>query len=160
MSLVDHGMKPIVHKWLPTAVGYLLFFIFSAEAVANAISFDRTQLIINGDTYSLEIAKTSEQRQRGLMFRQQLDMRQGMLFIYPQPGEHRIWMKNTHIPLSVIWIDENQIIIDVQLLSPCENDLCQTYGVAKASKYIIELNSQVRGIIPGDRIIGLKQLAN
>ena len=160
MTLVDHRMKPIVHKWLLTAVGYLLFFIFSAEAVANAISFERTRLIINGDTYTLEIAKTSEQRQRGLMFRQQLDMRQGMLFIYPQPGEHRIWMKNTPIPLSVIWIDENQIIIDVQLLPPCENDPCQIYGVAKASKYIIELNSQVRDIIPGDRIIGLKQLAN
>jgi hypothetical protein len=145
---------------LPTAVGYLLLIIFSVEAGTSAVSFDRAQFIINGDSYTLEIAETSKQRQRGLMYRRQLDMHNGMLFIYPQPGKHRIWMKNTHMPLSVIWVDENLIVIDVQILPPCESDPCQIYGVARASKYIIELNSQVRDIIPGDRIIGLKQLAN
>ena len=94
------------------------------------------------------------------MFRQQLDMHNGMLFIYPQPGKHRIWMKNTRIPLSVIWVDENMIVIDVQILPPCESDPCQIYGVAGASKYIIELNSQVSAINPGDIIEGLRQFAN
>lgn len=160
MSLLTMRLRPIVHKWLLTPVGYLLFFIFSGVAAAIAIGFDSAQLIINGNSYTLEIAKTSKQRQQGLMFRQQLDRRKGMLFIYPQPGKHRIWMKDTHIPLSVIWIDENQIVIDVQILPPCESDPCQSYGVSKASKYIIELNSRVRGIGPGDSIEGLKQFAN
>lgn len=137
---------------------YFLFFIFIGEAGANAIDFDRTQLIINGVTYTLEIAKTSKQRQQGLMFRQQLDIREGMLFIYPQPGNHRIWMKNTRIPLSVIWLDENAVVIDVQILSPCDTDPCQSYGVSRVSKYIIELNSRVGNISPGDGIRGLKQL--
>ncbi|MCZ6723322.1 MAG: DUF192 domain-containing protein, partial [Gammaproteobacteria bacterium] len=94
----------------------------------------------------------------GLMFRQQLEIREGMLFIYPQPGNHRIWMKNTRIPLSVIWLDENGVVIDVQILSPCDSDPCQSYGVSRVSKYIIELNSRVGNISPGDGIKGLKQL--
>ncbi|MCZ6798246.1 MAG: DUF192 domain-containing protein [Gammaproteobacteria bacterium] len=147
-----------MHKWRPRPVVYFLFFIFIGEAAANAIDFDRTQLIINGVTYTLEIAKTSKQRQQGLMFRQQLDIREGMLFIYPQPGNHRIWMKNTRIPLSVIWLDENGVVIDVQILSPCDSDPCQSYGVSRVSKYIIELNSRVLDISPGDGIKGLKQL--
>ncbi|MCZ6667529.1 MAG: DUF192 domain-containing protein [Gammaproteobacteria bacterium] len=147
-----------MHKWRLRPVVYFLFFIFIGEAEANASDFDRTQLIINGVTYTLEIAKTSKQRQQGLMFRQQLEIREGMLFIYPQPGNHRIWMKNTRIPLSVIWLDENGVIIDVQILPPCDSDPCQSYGVSRVSKYIIELNSRVGSISPGDRIKGLKQL--
>ncbi|MCZ6487295.1 MAG: DUF192 domain-containing protein, partial [Gammaproteobacteria bacterium] len=71
-----------MHKWRLRPVVDFLFFIFIGEAAANAIDFDRTQLIINGVTYTLEIAKTSKQRQQGLMFRQQLGIREGMLFIY------------------------------------------------------------------------------
>ncbi|MCZ6723127.1 MAG: DUF192 domain-containing protein [Gammaproteobacteria bacterium] len=147
-----------MHKWRPRPVVYFLFFIFIGAAEANAIDFDRTQLFISGVTYTLEIAKTPKQRQQGLMFRQQLDIREGMLFIYPQPGNHRIWMKNTRIPLSVIWLDENGVVIDVQILSPCDSDPCQSYGVSRVSKYIIELNSRVGDISPGDGIQGLKQL--
>jgi uncharacterized membrane protein (UPF0127 family) len=132
---------------------YILGLIFlSLGRVAFAFEFDRVSLIINGVDYSIEVAKTSMQRSQGLMFRTNLGIQEGMLFVYPQPGNYRIWMKNTLIPLSVIWLDENQTVIGVKTLAPCDRDPCPSYGVSDPAKYIIELSSDVRDIEKGDRI--------
>jgi len=137
---------------------YFLVLIFlSLGRVAFAIEFDRVSLIINGVHYSIEVAKTSMQRSQGLMFRTNLGIQEGMLFVYPQPGNHRIWMKNTLIPLSVIWLDENQTVIGVKILPPCSRDPCPSYGVLDPAKYIIELSSEVRDIEKGDRIEAVNQ---
>ncbi len=136
----------------------LLWFFLSPQAVyPAAIEFDRSSLMINGVEYSIEIAITSKQRSQGLMFRESLDIRQGMLFVYPRPGNHRIWMKNTLIPLSVIWLDHNETVIEVKILPPCKLDPCPSYGVSKPAKYIIELSSEVMGVKSGDIIKGVKQ---
>jgi uncharacterized membrane protein (UPF0127 family) len=137
----------------------LLFWVIWSlqEAYPAAIEFDRSSLIINGVEYSIEIAKTSTQRSRGLMFRRNLDIRQGMLFVYPRSDNHRIWMKNTLIPLSVIWLDHNETVIEVKILPPCKLDPCPSYGVSKPAKYIIELSSEVMGVKSGDSIKGVKQ---
>ncbi len=146
-----------MHK-TPISLPLLLWFFLSPQVIyPAAIEFDRGSLIINGDQYSIEIAKTSSQRQQGLMFRENLSIRKGMLFIYPQPGNHRIWMKNTLIPLSVIWLDDNETVIEVKILPPCKFDPCPSYGVSKPAKYIIELSSEVMGVKSGDSIKGVKQ---
>ncbi|RLA15676.1 MAG: hypothetical protein DRQ59_00810 [Gammaproteobacteria bacterium] len=153
---IDESMLLMYKK--PVFLPLLLWFIMSLRAVyPAAIEFDRSSLIINGDQYSIEIAKTSSQRQQGLMFRESLSIRQGMLFVYPRPGNHRIWMKNTLIPLSVIWIDDNETVIEVKILPPCRLDFCPSYGVSEPAKYIIELSSEVMGIKSGDSIKGVKQ---
>ena len=142
----------------PVFLPLLFWFILSLQEVyPAAIEFYRSSLIINGVEYSIEIAKTSKQRSQGLMFRESLDIRQGMLFVYPQSGNHRIWMKNTLIPLSVIWLDDNETVIEVKILPPCELDPCPSYGVSKPAKYIIELSSEVMGVKSGDIIMGVKQ---
>ena len=144
-------MKPV---FLPLILWLILSLM---EVYPAAVEFDRDSLMINGDLYSIEIAKTSKQRQQGLMYRENLDIRQGMLFVYPRSGNHRIWMKNTLIPLSVIWLDDNEKVIEVKILPPCRLDPCPSYGVSKPVKYIIELSSEVRGIKSGDSIKGVKQ---
>ena len=147
----------LMHK-KPTLLSLSLWFVLSLQAVyAAAIEFDRSSLIINGVQYSIEIAKSPIQRQQGLMFRGNLDIHQGMLFVYPQPGNHRIWMKNTLIPLSVIWLDDNETVIGVKILAPCKFDPCPSYGVSRPAKYIIELNSEVTSVKSGDIIKGIKQ---
>ena len=137
---------------------YILgLFFLSLGRTAFALEFDRGSLIINDVHYSVEVAKTSAQRSQGLMFRTNLGIREGMLFVYPQPGNYRIWMKNTLIPLSVIWLDENQTVIGVKNLAPCSLDPCPSYGVSDPAKYIIELSSEVRDIKKGDRIEAVNQ---
>ena len=122
------------------------------------IFFYKFNTFINGVEYSIEIAKSPIQRQQGLMFRENLDIHHGMLFVYPRSGNHRIWMKNTLIPLSVIWLDGNETVIEVKILPPCKFDPCPSYGVSEPAKYIIELSSEVTSVKSGDIIKGLKQL--
>lgn len=132
---------------------------FTSQAPAfSTVGFDRSSLNINGVTYSLEIASTQAQRRHGLMYRSFLEDRKGMVFIYPQVGDHYIWMKNTRIPLTVVWVDANAVVIGIKNLRPCITDPCPSYGVRQASKYIIELNSGKHGVQVGDRIEGLTRL--
>ena len=130
----------------------------TGSAISGEISFVRKQLILGGEKYSIEIARSVEQRNRGLMFRDQMEQREGMLFIYPRSGYHRIWMKNTLITLTVIWIDEDSQIIDIKILPPCAQSPCPSYGVSMPSKYVMELSDGKHSLEPGLRINGLERL--
>ena len=147
----------VMHKYSFPRLILVWIFISLFGVSFAAAKFDRSSLVINGVEYSIEIAKTSKQRSQGLMFRESLDIRRGMLFVYPRSGNHRIWMKNTLIPLSVIWLDDNETVIEVKILPPCKLDPCPSYGVSKPAKYIIELSSEVMGVKSGDIIKGVKQ---
>ena len=149
-------------KYLPVKVFVMTVIILSLLivkiAIPDDINFEKGPLILNGEEYLLEIARSTKQRRHGLMFRDHLDKRQGMLFIYPRPGDHRIWMKNTLIPLTVIWLDENKKVIGIKKLRPCTSNPCPSYGVSKPSKYILELNSGSHGLTPGLKIEGISSV--
>lgn len=131
--------------------------LITGSAISDEVSFETKQLILGGEKYSIEIARSAEQRNRGLMFRDQMEQRDGMLFIYPRSGYHRIWMKNTLITLTVIWIDENSQIIDIKILPPCVQSPCPSYGVSKPSKYVLELSDGNHHLESGQKINGLVQ---
>ena len=136
---------------------FLPLMINHALAGADAPTFDSRSVQIAGEEYLLEIAKTRQQRQYGLMFRRYLGPRQGMLFIYPEPGDHRIWMKNTKISLTVIWLSAAGRVIKIQQLQPCRQNTCESYGADQRTKYIIELNHGPHKIKLGDLIPGLNR---
>lgn len=125
---------------------------------AMPISADSIGLKLGHGDYRIELATTSEQRRLGLMHRSRLGPRQGMLLVYPQPGDHRIWMKNVLVALRVYWIDTEFTVIDTQRLEPCSADPCPVYGVAADSRYVLELGDYEHPLKPGDRIDGLGDL--
>ena len=137
---------------------FLPFFLFYQSVSANGVNFESIELEIAGSLFNLEMAKTSKQRQQGLMHRQKLADRSGMIFIYPYAGNNRIWMKNTLIPLTVIWLDANAKIIDIKKLMPCRQQNCPVFGVDRPSKFIIELNAQFNALKPGDYIPSILSL--
>jgi uncharacterized membrane protein (UPF0127 family) len=106
-------------------------------------------------SYEIELAITPQQRQRGLMHRQHLSPRQGMLLVYPQTGDHRIWMKNMRIPLRVYWIDENFVVVSVQRLQPCSETPCPVYSVPGDTRYVLELGDYEHRLTRGDKIEGI-----
>ncbi len=119
-------------------------------------SFARENLVLNHRLYHLEIARTVSQRRQGLMYRQSIARDGGMLFEYARPGDYRIWMKNTLVPLTVIWLDAAAKIIDVKLLLPCRQLHCPVYGVKRASLFILELHpDQRKQFKPGQQLKGL-----
>jgi uncharacterized membrane protein (UPF0127 family) len=136
-----------------------LILISSLQSlVAAEIIFSKTKLLINSHIYSLEIAKTQDQRQHGLMFRKKLASKNGMVFVYPNSNIHYIWMKNTKIKLTVIWVNKDGEVLSIKRLEPCLQDPCKIYGLKQPSRYIIELNHQTHDIKIGDQISGLDKL--
>lgn len=88
----------------------------------------------------VELAQTDQEREQGLMHRTALGERQGMLFLFPNTEIQSFWMKNTIIPLDMIFIDENKKIITIAEAVPCIADPCKIYGSGKPVKYVLEVN--------------------
>lgn len=98
----------------------------------------------DGKTLQVEVARTEEKRALGLMFRTALSEDHGMLFIFEQPGLHRFWMKNTLIPLDMVWMDDRKRIIHIEYqVPPCKLDPCAVYGPSADSLYVLEVISGV-----------------
>jgi uncharacterized membrane protein (UPF0127 family) len=88
-----------------------------------------------------ELAYTDETRMRGLMFRESLPADSGMLFIFPYVDIHSFWMKNTLIPLDILWINERKEIVYFTTADPCKADPCNSYAPMQKAKYVLEVNS-------------------
>ena len=90
-------------------------------------------------TFNVEVAKTIEERRIGLMYRKKLLNNEGMLFIFPREKIIQLWMKNTYIPLDVIFISENKVIVDIK-----KNMKKLSENIVKSkvkSRYALEFNA-------------------
>jgi uncharacterized membrane protein (UPF0127 family) len=98
----------------------------------------------DGRPLQVEIARTSMERSRGLMFRTDLPEDRGMLFIFERPGKNQFWMKNTLIPLDILWMDDRKRIIHIAYqVPPCQLDPCPMYGPSADSHYVLEVKAGV-----------------
>lgn len=122
-------------------------------------SDDMINAKIKGKTYSLEVADTAQKRQQGLMYKEVMPQNEGMLFIFPNTSMYPFWMKNTLIPLDIIWLNEDKTVVFIkQNAQPCENTVkavCNTIFPARPARYVIELNAgevQKLKLANGDKI--------
>jgi len=96
---------------------------------------------IKNDCFFLEIANTPSERERGLMNRTELREDAGMLFVFEKEDEYKFWMKNTLIPLDMIWMDkEGKIVYIKENAEPCKADPCESFGPVGKAKYVLEIN--------------------
>ena len=150
------ALNPIFHRISRTVQAVVLVSMISYIAPGGVESVMAAELQLGGDIYQIEMAVTPAQRQLGLMHRTQLGRRQGMLLVYPQAGDHRIWMKNVLIPLRVHWIDANFEVIEVQRLEPCRGEPCPVYAAGRHSQYVLELGDYDHPLAAGDKIEGFR----
>ena len=95
-----------------------------------------------GNCFNIEKAKTYFEKTKGLMFRKNLDQNKGMLFVFDKEDIYSFWMKNTLIPLDIIWIDgNNKIVFISEDNRPCEVFFCPIIKSAQKARYILELNA-------------------
>jgi uncharacterized protein len=85
----------------------------------------------------VELARTEAERSRGLMFRSRLDPDAGMLFLFPRPGRQMFWMKNTLIPLDMIFIGADRRIVGI--VEEAVPGSLQSRGVEGESQFVLEI---------------------
>jgi uncharacterized membrane protein (UPF0127 family) len=105
-----------------------------------------------------EVAATQGARAQGLMFRESLPTNAGMVFVFEESAIHCMWMKNTLVPLSVAFIDQDGAIINIADMQPRSE---QSHCAAKPARYALEMNKgwfAQRGIRPGAKLRGLEKL--
>ena len=99
-------------------------------------------LMPNGATIQAEIADTTEKRAKGLMYRDSLAKDRGMLFTFAEPQLWTFWMKNTRIPLDIIWMDGKKRIVHIEHnvpTCPRTDDGCPQYQPNDNALYVLEL---------------------
>lgn len=136
----------------------LLLFGVTNVLAQSSSGMPRTDLTLGFYRVDAEVAATPQDRMQGLMQRRQMGEHQGMVFSFTFADRHCMWMKNTLLPLSVAFLDEQGVILNIENMQPqTESNHC----AAKPARYALEMNQgwfAQKGIRPGMRVGGLDQL--
>lgn len=127
----------------------MIILVISCENKENAV-----QVCFSDTCVDVEVVDTPSQRARGLMYRESLAENEGMLFVFEKSDKYSFWMKNTYIPLDIIWIDEEKVV-HIEHALPCTKDPCISYKTDRAAKYVLEVNAgfvEKNGVVVGDEV--------
>jgi uncharacterized protein len=127
---------------------------------AGALAQERlpaVQLTAGMHVIRAEVAARDQDRQQGLMFREKMEPNEGMLFVFEQPQQVCMWMKNTLLPLSVAFLDNAGRIINIEDMKPQTLD---SHCARKPARYALEMNQgwfRQKNVKPGTALAGLPQ---
>jgi len=148
-------MKPA--RCAPLLARFVLALALACGAMTARADLPEIALTINGHALTAEVASDDASRTRGLMYRRILPENRGMLFVFDTNSIHAMWMANTYVPLSVAFLDERGVIINIEDMKPLTRD---AHAAARPARYALEANLgwfRKRGIRPGARVDGLKR---
>ncbi len=137
-------------KWLSFALAFSLLALFCAGEALPQEAKALLQLTVKGKKIQVEVARTEEEKGKGLMFREKLGKDDGMLFVYDREEILTFWMKNTPLPLSIAFLDKKGKIVDIQDMEPFS---VRTHASALPAKYALEMNQgwfRKNGVKVGD----------
>lgn len=139
------------------AILICLCFVFTKTALSPSTQQDLSSSVCikpfgatqgEESCFSVELAKTEAEKERGLMFKTQLSKEGGMLFIFDKEDIHPFWMKNTLVSLDIIWIDGYSKVVyisrDVQPCLPAQAGsslICPSVVPTAKAKYVLEVNA-------------------
>jgi uncharacterized membrane protein (UPF0127 family) len=113
---------------------------------------------LKGKRFTVEIADDDAERSRGLMFRDELAADSGMIFIHDDEVPQAYWMKNTKIPLDILYFDRSRKLVSAsERVPPCSaGDQCPPFPSTGPALYVLELNAgmvESLGVKPGDELV-------
>jgi uncharacterized protein len=114
--------------------------LLSAASCLSHAQLDTPRVCFKDACYSVEIARTPEALERGLMERDGLPAGTGMLFVFDVPGRHVFWMKNMKFLIDILWLDDEGKVVHVaQNAPPCAEEPCAVYAPPSDAKYVLEI---------------------
>lgn len=135
-----------------------IFLLGALWANAHALAqMPRMELAAGFHRIEVEVAADQTDRMQGLMQRRVMATNQGMLFVFPQTERHCMWMRNTFLPLSVAFLDEQGYILNIEEMKPQTED---NHCAAGLARFALEMNSgwfASKGLKPGVRISGIEK---
>ena len=159
-NLLPHKEKSLIENvkeqkyWIITAI--IITLIILSYPKQKFKNDNKIPVQISGRTVRVEVAKTSSQKSKGLMYRKELPQNEGMLFPFSYEGPHSFWMKNTLIPLDIVWLNSQKEVVHIEhSVPPCKKAPCPGYSSPYKARYVIELNggwSIENGLKLGDRL--------
>jgi len=131
------------------AFGFFYFHYFTTQSRGASVC-------IKEKCFNVELATTPAQQEQGLMYRTSLDNDKGMLFVFDKEGIYPFWMKNTLMPLDMIWIDSsNKVVFIAENVQPCKTQECPSITPGANAKYVLEMNGNISkgmGLAVGDTL--------
>lgn len=116
--------------------------LLGLAALLSGCSTGEPTVTLSGQEYTIEITDTPKARRTGLMYRTELAKDSGMLFIYDSARSVSFWMKNTLIPLDILYFDADQKLQQIYAdTPPCKTNPCPLYPSSQPTRYILELNA-------------------
>lgn len=121
----------------------IVFFIAAFFLAAGCQKVQaKNQVCSKTHCVEVEVVQKSEELRRGLQFRESLPQEAGMLFIFPETSRRSFWMKDTLIPLDMIWLDYARRIVHIAPnVPPCKADPCPLYTPDEDAMYVLEVNA-------------------
>lgn len=136
-------MIPTPQKLSPTRKTHLLVLTLLALSINLTACADSTPYVsIDGHKVKVEVVRSQEKQALGLMYRTEMADNHGMLFIYKQAAPLSFWMKNTRIPLDILYFDKNLKLINISAdTPPCRTPSCPGYPSSAPAQYVLEINA-------------------
>jgi uncharacterized membrane protein (UPF0127 family) len=134
----------------------LSFLVLTLAGPAGAQQLQQLEIVSKNGThvFGVEMAVTPEEQAKGLMFRRELPDRQGMLFDFKREQPTSFWMKNTYIPLDMIFIRADGRILNIaENTVPLSEALVSSAGPVRAVLEVIAGTTKKLGIAAGDRVV-------
>lgn len=125
------------------SVHFISKFLFALTLILSvgACASDAGWVEVKGERFKAMIADDDQSRARGLMFVDDLPDDQGMLFVFRREAPRAFWMRNTRIPLDIIYLDaELRVVTIIKSAKPCRTQRCPSYSSASPAQYVLELN--------------------
>jgi len=133
-----------------------MLLVFSLVLISACVSQPAfVKVSIGSVSVDAEVASTPEQWKTGLMYRETLAEGHGMLFVFPDSQIRSFWMKNTLVPLDIIFIGADKKVVSISQAGPCTSLLCENYVSERPAMYVLEVSrgfAEQYGISRGDII--------